>query len=77
MKRFLISLIRFYQILISPLFGSACRFYPSCSNYAAQAINEEGALRGLWLALKRLLRCHPFTPGGYEPISKRSFGKVS
>ncbi|MDE2306170.1 MAG: membrane protein insertion efficiency factor YidD [Gammaproteobacteria bacterium] len=74
MRLILLGLIRAYQWLISPLLGPSCRFYPSCSCYAHTAIAEHGPLRGSWLALRRLLRCHPFTPGGYDPVpDKRSF----
>jgi len=61
-------LIRAYQRLISPLLGPRCRFYPSCSQYALEAVNMHGAARGSWLALRRLARCHPFHPGGYDPV---------
>lgn len=67
--RLLIRLvIRLYQLLLSPLLGPRCRFYPSCSDYALQALDEHGAWRGSWLALKRLARCHPLHPGGYDPV---------
>jgi len=62
------GLIRVYQWTLSPLVGSRCRFYPSCSCYAHAAIERYGVLRGAWLALRRLLRCHPFSPGGYDPL---------
>jgi len=60
--------IRFYQYVISPLLGPACRFTPTCSQYAINAIEEYGILRGGWLGMLRILRCHPFHPGGYDPI---------
>jgi putative membrane protein insertion efficiency factor len=63
-----IALIRVYQYTLSPFLGPSCRFHPSCSEYAYQAIMRHGALRGLFLALKRLLRCHPFHPGGIDPV---------
>ena len=67
--RFLIqSLIRLYQLLVSPWLGPRCRFYPSCSHYAIEALDEHGLWRGGWLALKRLARCHPFHSGGYDPV---------
>ncbi len=60
--------IRAYQRLLSPLLPRVCRFVPSCSEYAAQAIQVHGPIRGTWLALRRLSRCHPFHPGGYDPV---------
>ena len=64
----LLLLVRMYVIFLSPLLGGACKFYPSCSNYAREAIERHGARRGTALALKRLLRCHPFTPGGVDLV---------
>ena len=61
-------MIRLYQLLVSPLLGPRCRFYPSCSQYALDALDEYGVWRGSWLALKRLARCHPLHPGGYDPV---------
>lgn len=68
MKRLLISFIRVYQYALSPLRGPSCRFSPTCSDYACEALRCHGVLRGLWLGLKRLLRCHPWHPGGYDPV---------
>ncbi len=68
MRAILIALIRGYQWFISPLLGNHCRFYPSCSQYAREAIERHGALRGVWLAIRRLSRCHPWHPGGIDPI---------
>lgn len=68
MQRVLIALIRFYQRHISPLTGPTCRFHPTCSHYTLEAIERHGAARGSWLGAKRLLRCHPFHPGGYDPV---------
>jgi uncharacterized protein len=65
-----IGLIRFYQYFISPLLPPRCRFYPSCSQYALEAIECHGLPRGLYLALRRLLRCHPFHPGGFDPVKR-------
>jgi uncharacterized protein len=66
--KILIIFIRFYQICISPLFVSCCRFYPSCSEYAITAIGKYGPFKGLFLSVTRLLRCHPLHPGGYNPV---------
>ncbi|HTT03641.1 MAG TPA: membrane protein insertion efficiency factor YidD [Steroidobacteraceae bacterium] len=62
------GLIRIYQWTVSPLLGPTCRFYPSCSNYALQALRRYGLVRGGWLALRRIARCHPFHPGGVDPV---------
>jgi putative membrane protein insertion efficiency factor len=66
--RVLVLPIRLYQLLISPLLGPRCRFYPSCSAYAVEALQRHGAVRGSWLALRRLGRCHPWNPGGPDPV---------
>jgi putative membrane protein insertion efficiency factor len=71
-KRVLIALLRGYQLAISPMFGQTCRYYPSCSSYAVEAISTHGALRGSWLAIKRLGRCHPWTPGGVDHVPPRN-----
>lgn len=68
MRRVLLGLIGIYRKWISPLFPARCRFVPTCSAYAAEAIERYGALRGGWLALRRILRCHPWHPGGYDPV---------
>ena len=68
MKHVLLALIRVYQYLLRPLLGANCRFYPSCSDYAREAVEKHGALKGVWLALRRILRCHPYHPGGYDPV---------
>jgi hypothetical protein len=62
------GLIRLYQLTVSRMLPSSCRFYPSCSEYTRQAIERFGLARGVWLGVKRLARCHPFNPGGYDPI---------
>lgn len=67
--------VRAYRIFLSPFFGGACKFYPSCSRYADQAIERWGARRGAWLALRRLLRCRPFSPGGYDPVPEKREGR--
>jgi len=64
----LVALVRFYQLLVSPLLPPSCRFHPSCSAYAAEALRRHGAARGSWLAVKRLARCHPFCEGGIDPV---------
>ena len=71
MRRILRFLIRSYQVALSPFFGPRCRFYPTCSRYAMEAIDKHGALRGSWLALRRLLRCHPFCSGGVDPVPEK------
>ena len=68
MKRLLIALIRFYKKAISPYRPNCCIFVPSCSQYAMEAIEKYGALKGGWLTVKRLLRCNPFSKGGYDPV---------
>ncbi len=68
LKKIIILLISGYRRLISPLFPPSCRFQPTCSQYAIEAIEKFGAFRGSWLAIKRILRCHPFHPGGYDPV---------
>jgi putative membrane protein insertion efficiency factor len=67
-KQLLLILIKFYQFFISPLTGQNCRFYPTCSAYAVEAVQKYGSLRGTWLAAKRILRCHPFHAGGFDPV---------
>ncbi len=67
-RRAAILLVRFYQVGLSPIFGGACRYYPSCSAYAIEALEKHGALRGSWLALRRISRCHPLRPGGFDPV---------
>jgi putative membrane protein insertion efficiency factor len=64
----LISLLRVYKAVISPLLPPSCRFTPTCSEYAMEAVRKYGALRGTYLGVRRLLRCHPFHPGGYDPV---------
>lgn len=68
MKHVVILLIRFYKIAISPLFPSSCRFQPTCSQYTLEAVQRYGALKGSWLGMKRIARCHPLHPGGYDPV---------
>jgi uncharacterized protein len=68
MKRLLIGLIRVYQYAISPFLGRNCRHYPSCSAYAVEAVEKYGAIKGGWLSAKRVSHCHPWHPGGYDPV---------
>jgi putative membrane protein insertion efficiency factor len=62
------AVVRLYQVALSPYLGSACRFHPSCSTYLADAVEKHGAVRGVWLGGRRLARCHPFHPGGLDPV---------
>lgn len=68
MKKILIKMVRFYQRLISPLFPPTCRYYPTCSSYMITAINKHGAFKGAIMGMARILRCHPFIKGGYDPV---------
>ena len=68
MKQILLFLIRLYRVAVSPLLGPHCRFYPSCSLYAAQAVESHGVFRGARLTISRICKCHPFHPGGYDPV---------
>lgn len=68
MKALLLLLLRGYQYAIRPLLGANCRFYPSCSDYALDAIDRHGVVKGTWLALRRVARCHPYHPGGFDPV---------
>ncbi|MGH8970267.1 MAG: membrane protein insertion efficiency factor YidD [Actinomycetes bacterium] len=77
MRRLLILPIRVYQLVVSPLLGPRCRFYPSCSAYAIEAIATHGALRGLYLGTRRLLRCHPWNPGGVDPVPPKRSGTLA
>ena len=68
MQRVVIAILKGYKLCISPLLPSACRFYPTCSEYMMNAVARHGVLKGVWLGLKRLGRCHPFHAGGYDPV---------
>lgn len=77
MKTMCLALLRAYQALLGPFLGGNCRFYPSCSHYAYEAIERFGARRGSWLAVRRLLRCHPFSAGGVDPVPQEDPGPAS
>ncbi len=66
----LVALVKGYQLALSPFFGQQCRFTPTCSQYAIEALQTHGSVKGLWLTLKRVLRCHPWHAGGHDPIPK-------
>ncbi|MGD0991101.1 MAG: membrane protein insertion efficiency factor YidD [Gemmatimonadales bacterium] len=68
MARLAVLMVRGYQVTLSPLLPSACRYQPSCSSYMIEAVERHGALRGVWLGARRILRCHPFARGGYDPV---------
>lgn len=72
MQRILILFVRAYRTLLSPILGNNCRFYPSCSSYAETALKSHGAFAGSWLAIKRILRCHPWHPGGVDEVPEHS-----
>ncbi len=68
MQRVVIAVLRGYKLFLSPLLPSACRFYPTCSEYMLDAVRKHGSLKGVWMGLKRIGRCHPFHAGGYDPV---------
>lgn len=68
MRALLLHLIRFYQRALSPLMGSSCRYYPTCSQYTFEAVEKYGAAQGAWMGLRRICRCHPWHPGGFDPV---------
>ena len=68
MKTLILALLKFYRLAVSPFLGRNCRFHPSCSAYAMEAVERHGAIKGGWLGLRRILRCHPWNPGGYDPV---------
>jgi len=68
MRKVILALIRFYKLFISPILGRNCRFYPTCSDYTYQAIEKYGLFKGMLLGIRRILRCNPFNPGGYDPL---------
>jgi len=77
MRRVLIGIIRAYQLVLSPLMGRQCRFEPTCSCYAIEAIKRHGSVRGGWMGMKRICRCHPFSPGGYDPVPDLDQPKIT
>ena len=72
LKKILILPIRFYQLAISPLLGPSCRFSPTCSHYMIEAIEEWGPIKGFWLGIKRIAKCHPWGPHGHDPVPKKN-----
>ncbi|MGD8426254.1 MAG: membrane protein insertion efficiency factor YidD [Balneolaceae bacterium] len=68
MKYLFIGLVRLYQLIISPWMPSSCRYHPTCSQYSIEALRKHGALKGIWLTVKRIARCHPWSEGGYDPV---------
>lgn len=72
MKKLLINVIRVYRYAISPFIGPCCRFHPTCSDYGLQAIEQHGAWKGTWLTVRRISRCHPWHPGGFDPVPENS-----
>jgi putative membrane protein insertion efficiency factor len=68
MRRLVSRLLQVYKYLVSPLLGENCRFYPSCADYAREAVERHGVVRGFWLAARRVVRCHPWHPGGFDPV---------
>lgn len=77
MRKIALLMIKFYQYAISPLMANHCRFYPSCSSYTYEAIEQYGFFRGIYLGIRRLLRCHPWNPGGYDPVPPKTISKHS
>lgn len=75
MKTILIGFIKIYQKIISPLTPPSCRFYPTCSHYGVEAIEKHGALKGSWLAIRRISKCHPFHEGGFDPVPEKIINK--
>ena len=68
MRKLIVAILRFYKLALSPMLPSACRYYPSCSDYTRQAVEKYGAARGSWMGIKRIARCHPFHQGGLDPV---------
>ena len=76
MQKVLVMLLKVYQYLVSPWFGQTCRFYPSCSCYAIEAVEKRGVLMGLWLTIRRIGRCHPWHPRGFDPVPEKCEAKL-
>jgi putative membrane protein insertion efficiency factor len=68
MRKLIVAILRFYKLALSPMLPSACRYYPSCSDYMRQAVEKYGPARGMWMGIKRIARCHPFHQGGLDPV---------
>jgi putative membrane protein insertion efficiency factor len=75
LRKIPVGIIKLYQIVVSPMLGPTCRFYPSCSYYAIDAITQHGLTKGCWLSLKRILKCHPLHDGGYDPVPEKKQNK--
>jgi putative membrane protein insertion efficiency factor len=76
MKFIVINLIKLYRLTVSPLFPPSCRFHPTCSEYSIEALEKHGLIRGIWLSLKRVSKCHPFHPGGFDPVPQNKHSKA-
>jgi putative membrane protein insertion efficiency factor len=75
LRKIPIGIIKLYQIVLSPMLGPTCRFHPSCSHYAIDAVTEHGIIKGCWLSIKRILKCHPLNDGGYDPVPEKKQNK--